>query len=255
MRAVALASGSNGNAIYVETPDVRLLFDAGLTGKGLQRRAASRDLRIDQVDAIVISHGHHDHVAAAGILGRRYGLPLYGTNGTWASGGRKIGRVDVKNTFRPGETIAFGKTEVHTIPTPHDCPDSVGFVVEHAGMRLGILTDLGHLFPGLHEVFATLDGAFLESNHDPEMLEFGPYHPMLKDRIAGPQGHISNGECVELVRETASKRLRFLLLSHLSAECNSPELALETASGLSDICPEILVAPRDEASPMVVLEP
>jgi len=254
LRAVALASGSNGNSIYVETADVRLLFDAGLTGKGLQRRAATHDLDLRRVDGIVISHGHHDHVAAAGILGRRYGLPLYGTNGTWSSGGRKIGRVDVKHTFRPGETITIGKTEIHTIPTPHDCPDSVGFVVESRGLRLGILTDLGHLFPGLFEVFATLDGAFLESNHDPEMLEFGPYHPLLKERIAGPAGHLSNGECVELVRGAADGRLRTLVLSHLSGECNTPALALETAGDLDGRCGEIHVAPRDEASSMVILE-
>ena len=254
MRGVALASGSNGNAVYVETDDVRLLFDAGCSGKALERRAATRGVSLAHVDAIVLSHAHGDHVSASGILHRRFGLPVYATGGTWRSASRRMGPVERPGRFRPGETIAFGATKVHTLATPHDAPESVAFVVESGGQRLGVLRDLGHAFPRLLDAFAGLDGAFLESNHDPEWLETGPYPWHLKERISRSVGHLSNKDCVALVEETANGRLQSLVLAHLSGECNSPEKALASAAGLRHVCAEIHVAPRDRASPWMELE-
>jgi len=137
--------------------------------------------------------------------------------------------------------------------SPHDAEGSVAFVVESVGVRLGILTDLGHVFPALLDVFSTLDGAWLESNHDARMLREGPYPAFLQDRIAGPSGHLSNAECVDLVSRAASSRLRFVGLAHLSGACNTPTHALTAMRPLAERNIEILLAPRDAASPPVDL--
>jgi phosphoribosyl 1,2-cyclic phosphodiesterase len=143
---------------------------------------------------------------------------------------------------------------VHTIPTPHDAEGSVAFVVEAEGVKVGVLTDLGHPFPRLLDAFGELDGAFLESNYDPDMLEHGPYPRFLKDRIAGPGGHLSNEECAEIVAAAAKPDLRFVVLSHLSGNCNTPEHALARTSDSVPRGPVIHLAPRDDASPRVTLE-
>jgi phosphoribosyl 1,2-cyclic phosphodiesterase len=117
---------------------------------------------------------------------------------------------------------------IHTIPTPHDGEDGVAFVIDDGMHRLGILTDLGHVFQDLGRTIASLDGVFLESNYDPEMLANGPYPRFLKMRIKGPGGHISNREAAELLAGAADGRLQWACLAHLSAENNSPDLALKT---------------------------
>ena len=117
----------------------------------------------------------------------------------------------------PGKRVKFGKVVVETIPTPHDAEDGVVFVVDDGKHRLGILTDLGHVFDGLGDVIASLDAVLLESNYDPEMLANGPYPESLKKRIAGPHGHISNFEAAELLNTAASKRMKWACLGHLSA--------------------------------------
>lgn len=252
MRTVALASGSNGNSIYVETGEVRLLFDAGLSGRKLADRAASRDVDLARVDALILSHNHSDHVCGAGVIHRRYGIPIFASRGTWAASRRRLGRVAEHRVFHAGETLAFGGTAVRTIPTPHDGADGVAFVVEDRGARLGVLTDLGHPFDELLEAFETLDAAYLEANYDPEMLETGPYPPHLKERIAGPGGHLSNVECARIAEDAGRHRLRQLVLSHLSGENNSPETALAAVRSLAERV-DVRLAPRTGPSDVLDL--
>ena len=247
IRTVALASGSNGNSVYVETPDARLLFDAGLSGVRLARRAAERGVDLDRLDALLLSHNHSDHTAGAGVIHRRHDVPILATKGTWSAIRTRMGTARAK-TYRAGETHAFGGTRVTTIPTPHDGREGVAFVIEHGGLRLGVLTDLGHPFDALREQFGTLDGAYLEANYDPEMLETGPYPHHLKERIAGPGGHLSNAECAELATDAGNGRLRWLVLCHLSGENNSPDTALAAAQGLRARGIEVHLAGRHDAS-------
>jgi phosphoribosyl 1,2-cyclic phosphodiesterase len=252
IRTVALASGSNGNSVWVETPDARLLFDAGVSGKHLAARAAARGVDLDRIDGLILSHDHSDHTSGAGVIHRRHGIPIHATQGTWASIHRRMGRARAL-TFVAGETLRFGKTVVETIPTPHDGTDGVCFVVTHGGLRLGVLTDLGHPFGRLLDAFGTLDGAFLEANYDPEMLRTGPYPLQLQERIAGDGGHLSNGECVEIAREAANGRLRWLALCHLSGENNTPDRALAAADGLAAAGIEVHLAGRHAASDLLEL--
>ena len=222
----SLQSGSNGNAIYVEAGGVKLLFDAGISGLQAELRANRHRRTLRKVDALLISHDHHDHVCCAGIYQRRYGFPIYVTRATYRAAGGQWGPVHDVRHFGSGRTLEFGRVQVHTLPTPHDAVDGVAFVVEHGGRRLGILTDLGHPYAALAEVMSTLDAAYLESNYDRRMLAEGPYPEYLKRRIAGGSGHLSNDEGVELARPHVGNRLQWVAISHLSEENNEPELAL-----------------------------
>ena len=147
-RAISLQSGSNGNCIYVETGEVRLIFDAGISGIETERRLAARGRNIREVDAVIISHDHADHAKYAGILQRKYGLPVYMTKTTHKAANMRcgLGLLNDVRYFCCGDTITIGGVLIKSIPTPHDGADGAVFVVEAGGRRLGVMTDLGHVF-------------------------------------------------------------------------------------------------------------
>ncbi len=256
MRTCSLQSGSNGNAIYVEADGVKLLFDAGITGRQAKLRLAEHGRDLHEVQAVILSHGHSDHCGCAAVFARRYRLPIYATPATHRCTRGPDGRpLDGVRHFQPGDTLRFGAVAVHTLPTPHDAPESVAFIVEGAGSgdqgikgsrergingpppdtggsrdsgrrRLGIFTDLGHPFAALAGALLGLDAAYLESNYDPVMLEEGTYPPELKARIRGDGGHLSNEEAAGLLRDCGLLRPKWVALAHLSEHNNTPELAL-----------------------------
>jgi len=222
----SLQLGSNGNSIYVESDGVRLLFDAGITGAMAERRMTVHGRDIRDVDALIISHDHADHIRCAGVYQRKFALPVYMTRTTRAATWCNLGKLSDVRYFRSGDTLRFGDVAVHTTRTAHDAADGVAFVVECAGNRLGILTDLGHLFTGLQSLLESVDGAYLESNYDPHMLETGSYQPWLKARIRGDRGHLSNDESARLVQACGRRMPRWVAVAHLSQENNRPELAV-----------------------------
>lgn len=228
MQVISLQSGSNGNCIYVEAGGVRLLFDAGISGVQAQERLAARGRDITAVDAVLISHDHRDHVRSAGIFQRKFGLPVYATRRTMeaASAYCNLGVMTEVEYFEAGGGLLFGEIVIETIPTPHDGVDGVAFVVDDGHRRLGILTDLGHVFDRLTSVVQSLDAVVLESNYDPDMLACGSYPEFLKRRIQGPHGHLSNLEAAEVLRSAVGGPLRWACLAHLSEENNTPEVAL-----------------------------
>ncbi len=231
MIAISLQSGSSGNCIYVETSGVKLLFDAGITGVQAAERLAAHGRDIRAVDAVIISHDHGDHIRHAGVFQRKYGLPLYVTPATLAAASSRctLGKLKDIRHFRSGDKLRLGDVQVHAIPTPHDGADGSAFVIDSGRKRLGIMTDLGHVFQGLTHLVASLDAVFLESNYDPDMLAAGPYPAYLKQRIKGPKGHISNSEAAELLRRAVdAKRLKWACLAHLSEQNNHPDVALKT---------------------------
>jgi phosphoribosyl 1,2-cyclic phosphodiesterase len=229
MQVISLQSGSNGNSVYVEAGDVRLLFDAGISGSKAQERLALHGRDIAAVDAVLISHDHVDHARSMGIYHRKFGLPVYVTAKTHRAARRhKLGEIRNIGHFSAGEALRFGKVVVETIATPHDGADGVVFVVDDGKHRLGVLTDLGHVFSELEAIIGTLDAVLLESNYDPDMLATGSYPEWLKQRIEGPGGHISNRESAELLLKSASKRMKWACLAHLSQDNNTPDLAIET---------------------------
>ncbi|MCE5279095.1 MAG: MBL fold metallo-hydrolase [Planctomycetaceae bacterium] len=230
MRIVALQSGSNGNCVYVEAGGVRLLFDAGISLRQARLRLAGLGLSPEGAAALLISHDHSDHVRSAGVYQRALHVPLHVTAGTLAAASRRmsLGELDDVQHFLPGSTVPVGDVEVRTLATPHDGCEGVAFIVDDGRVRLGIFTDLGHVFAGLGEAVAECDAVLLESNYDEQMLTDGPYPAFLKARIRGAGGHISNAESADLLAAAAGARLQWACLAHLSHENNTPELALQT---------------------------
>ncbi len=226
--AISLQSGSSGNCIYVETDGVKLLFDAGISGIKAKERLALHDRDINDVDALIISHDHADHVRYAGVYQRKFGIPLYITRRTFTHSLKKheLGRINEVHFFMAGETIEFQSVTVQTVPCPHDAADGAVFVISSGSKRLGIMTDLGHTFNDLCSIIPSLDAVFIESNYDHDMLFNGPFPAFLKQRISGPKGHISNREAAGLL--LGGQRLKWACLAHLSQNNNDPSLALRT---------------------------
>jgi phosphoribosyl 1,2-cyclic phosphodiesterase len=257
LRFASLQSGSNGNCFYVESGNVRLLFDAGLTGLKTKVRLESIGIDIMTIDAVIISHAHSDHIYYAGTLQRQYYLPIWMSNGSHQKMLRtkRLGRVKEPNLFSAGDTLIFdnaGDTvKVETIPTTHDAPEGVCFVIDNGTVRLGVMTDLGSQFLGLREAIKTLDGLYIESNYDPEMLANGFYSDDLKQRIQGDQGHLSNLDSAELI--VKSERLRWACLGHLSPKNNTPDIALETHRTLLGEAFQLHIAPRHGVSKVLEL--
>lgn len=254
MKIISLQSGSNGNCIYVEAAGVSLLFDAGLSGKQAAERLAACGRDIRAVSALIISHDHSDHALCLGIYQRKFGLPAFVTPDTLQRATRflKLGELGAIHYFSPGQPLRFGQVSVETIPTPHDGADPVAFVVDDGRHRLGILTDLGHVFPGLQELVASLDAVLLESNYDPRMLSAGAYPDWLKQRIRGPQGHLSNPEAAKLLAE-AGGRLKWACLGHISKDNNDPEHARRVHRRVLGRRLELHLATRYEASAVLEL--
>jgi phosphoribosyl 1,2-cyclic phosphodiesterase len=248
----SLQSGSNGNSIYVETDGVSLLFDAGISGRQARLRMESHGRDIRDVDALLITHDHSDHVRCAGIYQRLFALPIYMTKATHNAAAWQLGRVGDVRHFRAGESLSFGSVTVHTHPTAHDAVDGVTFIVESGGKRLGIFTDLGHAYGGLAELLESVDAAYLESNYDPVMLEEGSYPAHLKARIRGPGGHLSNEESAELLR-TCAGRHAWVALAHLSEQNNHPSVALRTHRRILGPGHHLTVAGRYDVSRLLRL--
>ncbi len=255
-----LASGSSGNSIYAECPDGAVLIDAGISGRRIAERIESVGGHIDRVDAVIVTHEHADHAKSSGVISRRHGVPLVMTEGTYEGCRRIIRKVNGLRLFQTGMTLSLGGFRVHTSATPHDGNDPVALVLERDKLRCGVLTDLGHPFVELIELFPSLDAVLLESNYDPDMLEHGPYHENLKDRIRSDAGHISNEEAATLVRDHAGGRLQKVMLAHLSAINNTPlnaHACMETWAGsrIREQQIDLSVAPRHEPSAVLSVGP
>ncbi len=249
----SLQTGSNGNCFYVETPDARLIIDAGISGKQAQQRLADKKRDIWDSDAILITHDHIDHSGNAGVFQRKIRKPLYMTFGSWGVCEPRLGVLYDSRQFESGDSLRFKSTLVESVPTPHDGEDSVAYIINYEGKRLGIFTDLGYCFDGLGDIIGTLDGIYIESNYDPDMLANGPYPPGLQKRISGDGGHISNEQAATLLRDNC-ERLQWAVLSHLSEKNNSPVVALSTAKEIVGDKLDIMAAPRHDSFKMLAVE-
>jgi len=257
MEVIALQSGSNGNCIYVEAGGKQLLFDAGISGARAEKRLAQHGRDIRDVDALIISHDHSDHTRCMGVYHRKFGLPIHVTDETMSALERKnrIGRVDDVQRFKSGSTLDFGHVRVETIKTPHDAVDGLAFIVDDGSNRLGILTDLGHVFSGLDYLLSTLDAVIIESNYDTEMLASGPYPEALKRRISGPGGHLSNAESADLLLRSASRTMQWVCMGHLSQHNNEPDLVIETHRAALGTQFPLFVADRYAGQTLPLLKP
>jgi phosphoribosyl 1,2-cyclic phosphodiesterase len=231
MMVASLASGSSGNSYYVQCGEGAILIDAGLSGRRIVENIVAAGGDPARVRGIIVTHDHHDHVAGAGVLQRKYGWKLWMTAGTLDAASKGIGRVQA-GAIAPGAGLKAAGMTFSFIGTPHDGREPVMVAVERGKRRCGIFTDLGHVFPGLAEQLEELDFVFMESNYDPDILAANRLYPApLKARIRGSRGHLSNIEAAELLSGLKGSRLRKVALSHLSQENNRPDLALGCFTG------------------------
>ncbi|HET7631251.1 MAG TPA: MBL fold metallo-hydrolase [Gemmatimonadaceae bacterium] len=227
MRTWILGSGSGGNAVLVEAGEGRVLVDAGFGVRTLALRLMQIGIPPQSIEACIITHEHGDHVKGAAAAARRWGWALHATRGTVAHAPELAG-VTV-HPFAAGATLAFSSMDVATARTPHDAAEPVGVVLtaRATGARTTVCTDIGHVSDGVRALCRDVDILVLESNHDEQMLRAGPYPAVVQERIAGERGHLANRHAAALIRDSATRRLRHVVLAHLSEKCNAPELARE----------------------------
>ncbi len=233
LETAVLASGSSGNSIYVSDEEVSLLIDAGLSGKKIENKMRTINRDPGQLDALLLTHEHNDHISGAGVMCRRYNIPIYASSGTMTGGSAQLGSVpdNFKNTISSGETWELGNFRVSTFALPHDAEEPLGYIIQRGDIKLGLATDIGCVTPEIEKKLNGADILFLESNHDQDLLRTGSYPPHLKRRIRSKKGHLSNIEAASLLPRllSAEKNIRpLVILSHLSEENNRPELAYIT---------------------------
>jgi phosphoribosyl 1,2-cyclic phosphodiesterase len=257
MRFTVLASGSGGNACYVETSAARVLIDAGLSCQEVMRRLESVGVDPESVNGLIITHEHTDHVRGAGALARRLDLPVYINASTLRRSMGVLRGVSRPVTIHTGQSITIHDLWVETFTKCHDAADPIGLVLSSASARLGLMTDLGRSTKVVEERLKGCRALIIESNHDVRMLEEGPYPLELKRRIKGSEGHLSNSQAAELLADVCHDGLDYVVLAHLSAVNNTPEKAMNAAThALTDHGlhrTKVLVSDQDFPSPMIHL--
>jgi len=224
VRICALASGSSGNSTFVATERTRLLVDAGLSYRDTCNRMASIGEDPARLDAIVITHEHSDHVCGLVRLAKKLDLPVY-MSWLTAPAIDWLGYAPKLETFLAGSTLAVGDIEIDSFTIPHDAIDPVGFCVRAQGIKFGIATDLGYVTDSIRFHLRRADLLLLESNHDLDMLKVGPYPWSVKQRVMSRVGHLSNDGACEFILRDFESSAAALILGHLSAHNNHPEIA------------------------------
>jgi phosphoribosyl 1,2-cyclic phosphodiesterase len=231
MRLCSLYSGSSGNSIYVGSDNTHILVDVGMSAKKITEALHQIELKPEDIDAILITHEHTDHIAGLGVFLRKYGIPVYGTPKTLEGVSRysNLGKVDFSlfHGVEPEESFAVEDLWVKPISTWHDAADPVCYTITDGDKKVSIATDLGDFDQHIVDSLSGADAMLIEANHDVRMLEVGPYPYKLKQRILSRQGHLSNERGGQLVRALLNDHIKGIYLGHLSKENNYPELAFE----------------------------
>lgn len=229
LRICILGSGSSGNSTLVSSGTTSILVDAGLSGRRTAARLEEAGVAVAGLHGICLSHEHQDHAAGTRILHRKYGVPLFANAGTIDALARQPEWAGLPwQRFITGQPFSVGDLRIDPFSVPHDAYDPVGFVIEHQGVRVGIVTDMGMATSLIRERLRPCQAVVIEANHDEQLLQDAPRPWSLKQRIRGRQGHLSNQAAAEVLAEIAGPGLQQVYLAHLSEDCNRPDLARET---------------------------
>lgn len=262
MRFASIASGSSGNAVYVGTEDTHILVDAGISNRRIEQGLSELGISANDLNALVITHEHSDHVKGLGVFLRRHEIPLYATAGTIRAlhENQMLDGVEYSlvHEIHAEHIFSVGGLRLLPFSVDHDAAEPVAYRIMSHQKALAVATDMGHFTDKIIEHLLELDAILLESNHDVRMVEAGAYPYHLKRRILGDFGHLSNENAGKLLGKILHDGLKYVLLGHLSRENNFPELAYETVrceiSNVSRFFDakdfSIAVASRDRLSPV-----
>lgn len=222
-----LYSGSSGNCSFIETDSAKILIDCGTSSKKVQDALNSIGYTFDDIDAIIITHEHSDHIKGLGTTCKKFDIPVYANEKTYNEISKNFDIKTHKN-FKNGENFEINDLTISPFSIPHDAADPCGFNLYYKSKKVSIATDLGHIE---NSILKRLDGSdflLLESNYEPDILKCSKYPYMLKKRILGPNGHLSNEDASNIICTLAKSGLNNVTLGHLSKENNFPELAYKT---------------------------
>lgn len=232
MRLYSIASGSSGNCIYVGSDTTHLLVDTGISKKRTEEGLAAMDISMRDMDGILITHEHIDHIGGLGVVSRKYDIPIYATEKTIDAiqNTKSVGKIepDLFHPIQADEPFTIKDIRCNPMRISHDAADPVGYRFKCGTRQVAVATDLGTYTEYTVECLKGMDALLLEANHDVHMLQVGPYPYPLKQRILGDRGHLSNERSGQLLSRLLHDNLKAIMLGHLSQENNLPQLAYET---------------------------
>ena len=266
MRFCSFASGSSGNCTYAGSDNTHILVDVGISGKRVDAALEGAGLCGKDLNGILITHEHSDHISGLGVISRKYGVPIYATEATVEAIKRdsSVGKIDsdLFNVIKADNKFMIGDLTINPMKISHDAADPVGYRIFYGKKKVAVCTDLGKYDEYTVDCLRGLDAVLLEANHDVRMLQMGTYPYPLKQRILGDRGHLSNENSGRLLSNILHDDLKYVFLGHLSKDNNIPELAYEavrteiTLSPLNDYRGDdfcIAVAKRDEPSQLIAI--
>ncbi|MBP1593161.1 MAG: metallo-beta-lactamase [Bacteroidetes bacterium] len=232
IKFISLASGSSGNCYYLGTDKHGILIDAGIGIRTIKKELKEINVSLSNVCAVFITHDHADHIKAVGHLGEKYNIPVYSTREIHEGINKSYCMTEKLSTsvhyINKGEPMNMEEFKISAFEVPHDGTDNVGYCVEIGDKIFSFLTDLGHITETAAHYICKANYLILEANYDLEMLRMGPYPKYLKERIAGPNGHMSNTDTADFLADNINEHLKYIWLCHLSKDNNHPELAYKT---------------------------
>ncbi len=234
LRVCSLYSGSSGNSTLIGSDTSRILIDCGVSAKAAETALYNVGVKPDSIKAIFITHEHSDHIKGVGILSRKYNIPVYANESTWTQMQEKIGDINFscQRFIKNNSEMYIDDMCISNFKTSHDAIDSVGYTVEMNNKKVSILTDTGYISNAMYNAVIGSQLILLESNYDRNMLAECTYPQVLKQRIAGNKGHLSNEDCASAILKLLDSNIKYILLSHLSKESNTPEVAFQTVKSI-----------------------
>lgn len=255
MKFCSLYSGSSGNCIFVGNKDTKILIDAGVCGAKIENALREIGEDASEIQAVLITHEHHDHIAGAGTLSRRFNIPLYAASGTWdkINSDKLLTKINPENkvSINAGKEFSIGSFSVSSFNIPHDAAMPLAYSIKSESRKISVVTDMGFVTDEIRANVLGSDIAMIEANHDIEMLKHGPHPWRLKNRILSRSGHLSNDYAADFVAYLARYGTKHFVLGHLSDKNNIPSLAYDTVKSslekngfIPDKNIKLFVAPR-----------
>ena len=214
LKFCSLYSGSSGNSLLVESNKTKILVDCGTSAKKIATALDELSIDITDIDAILVTHEHTDHIQSLGTISKKYNIPVFANYETWNSMPKQTEKIDIKNrnVFKNDNEFQIGNLQIFPFSTPHDAANPCGFSIVNRDKKLSIATDLGHMNEVIFENLKGSSFMLLEANYEPEVLKMSQYPFLLKRRIAGPHGHLSNNEAGQTISALINKDLKEVML-------------------------------------------